>query len=168
MAQCPANMAGEERFPNSCRVYIFLTGSATCGRALSWTKISLSTFGLPLPLFFQFLIQFHQLLFIASRCDRLTRLQQFVVYHTFLIPPNAYHHLVSMIYCASALMDLIHLAVPMSFVVWRWLSAALFSKLKQQSKAFRIGCSVGSKPDISDVIKNVIYKSGFTLKYWIL
>ena len=43
--------------------------------------------------FSQCLDPFYQLLFIANSCDRFTRIQQLVVYHTFLIPPNTQHHL---------------------------------------------------------------------------
>ena len=42
---------------------------------------------------------------------------------------------------------------------------ALLFKLNQKSKAFRKFCFVGLKHDIFDVIKNVMYTSGFTLKY---
>ena len=46
--------------------------------------------------FFECLVQFNQFLFIVNSCDHLTRFQQLVVYHTFLISPNTQYNLFSM------------------------------------------------------------------------
>ena len=89
MALCPVNMAGEVRFSNSCRVYIFLrvllhVDKHCHGARLFFYELCriLADF------FFQCFVQFHQLLFLANSCYCFTRFQQFLVYHIFLIPPN--------------------------------------------------------------------------------
>ena len=73
---------------------IILNGSKQM--IIRWRYVRCVTFGVLWPLFFQCLVEFHQLLFIANNCDRFTRFQQLVVYHTFFIPLNTQHHLLSM------------------------------------------------------------------------
>ena len=46
--------------------------------------------------FFQCLIYCHEFFFIANSCDRFTRFQQLVVYHTFSPNTRTEHHLLSM------------------------------------------------------------------------
>ena len=115
---CPVNMAGEVRLPNLCPVYIFL-------------QVLLYTWSL----FFQCLVQFYQLLFIANSYNRFTRFQQLVVDHAYFLDPTKYtaspleHE-----YCVLALMDLLHLTVPMLFVIWRWLSNTFFENQSTKAK----------------------------------
>ena len=163
------NMAGEVRLPNSCPVYtIFVTGSATCGRPFSWSKISFSWR-------LAYSSRFFWMLDAVSSIDVYSK-QLWSVHPVsasrgipYLIDPSKYtaspfeHE-----YCILALTDLVHLAVFMLFVVCPWLSAALFFKLKQKIKASCTCYFFGSKRNVFDVIKNVMCRNEFTLKYWMM
>ena len=84
--------AGKVRLTNSCSVYIFLRVLLDVDVQFRKAKLVFYDIRRILAAFFQCLIQFHQSLFIANSCDRFTRFQQLVVYHTFLI----LHHLLNM------------------------------------------------------------------------
>ena len=112
MALCPVNIGRKVRLSNSCPVYIFFWVLLHLDEHFHGAKLINHDDWRTLAAFFQCLVHCHQLLFIANSCDRFTRFQQLVVYHTFLNPPNTpFEHE----YCVLALMDLVHLVVPLFF-----------------------------------------------------
>ena len=76
-------MADEVRLPNLCPVYIFLRVWLHVDEHYHGAKLICHYVWYTLAAFFQCLVQFNQLLFIANSCDRYIRFQQLVVYHTF-------------------------------------------------------------------------------------
>ena len=74
-------------------VLYVVTGLATCGRALSCFRITLSCFSWYCGRFFQCSAQTHQLRSLPIPYDGFTRVEQVIIHHTVLVPPNAEHNL---------------------------------------------------------------------------
>ena len=119
----------------SYAVYFF-TSSATCERAFSWSIISLSWRLANSSRFFQYSIQFHQFLFIVNSCDRFSRFQKLVVYHTFLIPLNTQHHLLSMKTAFWGLWTWFTWQYPHAFYSLATTFSSTFLKIKAKKQSF--------------------------------
>ena len=68
----PVNMVGAIRLPNSCPMYIFLRVLLYVDEHCHESKLVCHGVWRTLAAFFQCLVQFHQLLFIANSCNRFT------------------------------------------------------------------------------------------------
>ena len=134
IALCPVNMAGKVRLPNSCSAYIFFTNFTTCGRALTWSRITLS---------WRLAYSGHFFSMLRSVSSMVIYSKQLWSFHPVSATPGKPYFLDPIKYIASlfeheyfvlAMMDLVHPAVPMRWVlgcVWDFHNKPIFHRHSQ-------------------------------------